>query len=241
MMDLSPYPLDTLANQWIVCTSEDQCFDISRKLRKVLTKEYVYLFSLCDPLLNKRNESWCTYFFDDHTIIEDMYSFLVHTSTHCCLSCENSYLLVSTIDHCLSSWNGHSEDMSPDEYLLLHRTECMNTCSIAGKYNYISSSVKEPPYSSIRQLTYLTVTPTTIWRMLPIHLEYHSNIWILLLKSTHYYLSPESGIKKSENHKKKSGSYFPDFMIKILFCNKIISPLRRTFLYFSTSCDRRTL
>jgi len=38
MVYLHPYPLDRFAYEWIVCTSEYECLDISWKLWEVLTE-----------------------------------------------------------------------------------------------------------------------------------------------------------------------------------------------------------
>ena len=192
VIELHPYVLDRLTDQRIVSTSEDECSGIRSKLREVFSEQYIDLGSCYDTLFDQWNEPWSCNLLNYDRIIEDMYSFFVHTGTHRGLRSEDSYFFISTYRNCLSSWHRHTEDLTSDEYLRLHPSQGMHTCSIASKYNNISSSCIEPLDSFFCQISYLIATPVSIWSIVPIHLEDHLDIWIFTTKRLHHYLSPES-------------------------------------------------
>ena len=121
-----------------------------------------------------------------------MHSVSVHPTSHSRLSRENSDFFVSSLYDCLCSGNCDSEDMSPDEYLLLEPSECMHTRGIAREDHDIGSSGKELLDSYSRQYADLFSGFPTIWSMFPIHLEYHLYIRKLFLKSLHDELPTES-------------------------------------------------
>ncbi len=82
--------------------------------------------------------------------------------------------------------------MSPDEYLLLEPSECMNARGIACEDYDISSSGKELLDSYSRKYTDLFSGFPTVWSMFSVHLEDHLYIGKLFLKSLHDELPTES-------------------------------------------------
>ena len=126
-----------------------------------------------------------------------MDSFLVHTSPHRGLGGKDSDLLVSSLDNRLGSGNGHSEDMSPDEYLLLEPPERVDTRCIAGENDDIRSLSEERFYSDLRKnLDFFTIF-RAIRCIRSIHREDHIECWVLSLECLHDDLPSESRIEES--------------------------------------------
>ena len=134
-------------------TPEHERLDIRRELREIVMEESIDLLSRHDPSFDEWDKSWCSYFFDDHAIIEYMYAFAVHPSTHGGFCSEDSYLPIPTLYDCLCSWYCHSEDMLPDKYFSLHPPQCMDTRSIACEDDYICSASPESLDSRLRELS----------------------------------------------------------------------------------------
>jgi hypothetical protein len=68
----------------------------------------------------------------------------------------------------------------------------MDTRGIAGKDDYICTSIKELLYTQCREMTDLISIFSSVWSMVSIHLEYHLDIWKSPLKFRKYYLSTKS-------------------------------------------------
>jgi hypothetical protein len=72
-----------------------------------------------------------------------MDSLAIHLGSDSCFCGEDSDFFVSSAYYCFGSRDGHAEDMTTDIYFLLEPAESIDTRSIAGEYDDISSSIPE--------------------------------------------------------------------------------------------------
>ena len=121
-----------------------------------------------------------------------MHALSVHPSTHSSFRREDSYLPISTLHDCFGSWYCHTEYMSPDEYFLLHPSQCMYARGIAREDHHICSASPESLDSCLRELSDIISRLCSIWSMYSIHLEDHLYIWKNSLELFHDDLSTES-------------------------------------------------
>lgn len=118
-------------------------------------KESINFLSCSNPLLDQWDKSWSRYFLYDDTIIQYVDSLSIHTTPYCRVSREDSDLSIASLDHCLCSWNRHSEDMSIRIDLSLEPAESMDTRRIAGEDDDICTASKESIDSGFRESSYL--------------------------------------------------------------------------------------
>ena len=118
-------------------------------------KESINLLSCGNSLLDQWYESWSRYFLYDDAIIQYMDSLSIHATPYCRVSREDSDLSIASLDHCLCSWNRHSEDMSIRIDISLEPAESMDTRRIAGEDDDICPTSKEPINSGFRENSYL--------------------------------------------------------------------------------------
>lgn len=213
-MNFFPYSLDTRAYERIMGASKDESFDIRRELREILTEECIDHISWSDTLLNEWNESGCCDLLDRDGIIEDMDSRAIHPSADSSFCREDSDMLISSFDNCLSPGNRHSEDMTTDHSFSLEPAKCMDTRGITGEYHHCSTTVKKFLDSGIRECSYFFPRSTSVGSVFSVHLEDHRYFWEFSLEVLHNELSSESWVEKSENEvtflHKKIGDIFPD-------------------------------
>ena len=121
-----------------------------------------------------------------------MHSRSVHMRSDGCLRREDSDMTISSLDDCFSTRDGHTEDVSTDEYLLLEPPEGMDTGSITRENNDIRTTIEEFLHSLVCQISNCFSCFIPVWGIFSIHLEDHLDIWKLLLKDSHNHLSSES-------------------------------------------------